>query len=67
MTTRSLLSGPITFTDAKARSVNILHALQYPSQKEAFYRCIEGHRALLAEVVAHHLGIKTADVDISPQ
>ncbi|KAM3543417.1 hypothetical protein ARSEF1564_003658 [Beauveria bassiana] len=67
MTRRSLLSGPITFTDAKARSVNILHALQYPSQKEAFYRRIEGHRALLAEVVAHHLGIKTADVDISPQ
>ncbi|KAH8719924.1 hypothetical protein HC256_000332 [Beauveria bassiana] len=67
MTTRSLLSGPITFTDAKARSVNILHALQYPSQKEAFYRRIEGHRVLLAEVVAHHLGIKTADVDISPQ
>ncbi|KAM3505217.1 hypothetical protein MY11210_008058 [Beauveria gryllotalpidicola] len=67
MTTRNLLSGPITFTDAKARSANILHALQYPSQRSAFYRRIEGHRALLAEVVAHHLGTKPAEVDISPQ
>ncbi|ATY63678.1 hypothetical protein CCM_07841 [Cordyceps militaris CM01] len=67
MATRSLLSGPITATDAKARSSNILHALQYPSQKDAFYKRIEGHRTLIAEVVAHHLGTKPSDIDISPQ
>ncbi|EFY84979.1 hypothetical protein MAC_08963 [Metarhizium acridum CQMa 102] len=67
MATRNLLSGPITLSSATGRSANVLHALQYPLRKLAFYSYIEGHRALLAEVIAHHLGIKPTDVDISPQ
>ncbi|OAR02927.1 hypothetical protein LLEC1_05693 [Akanthomyces lecanii] len=67
MATRPLLSGSITCSDAQARDSNILRALQYPSQRDAFYRRIESHRSLLAEVVAHHLGTEPAAVDISPQ
>ncbi|KAM3549085.1 hypothetical protein MY1884_008894 [Beauveria asiatica] len=67
MTTRNLLSGPITFSSATARSANVLHALQYPLRKLAFYSHIEGHRALLAEVIAHHLGTKPTDIEIAPQ
>lgn len=67
MTTRNLLSGPITFSSATARSANVLHALQYPLRKLAFYSYIEGHRALLAEVIAHHLGTKPTDIEIAPQ
>ncbi|OAR01764.1 hypothetical protein LLEC1_06112 [Akanthomyces lecanii] len=67
MTTRNLLSGPITLSSATGRSANVLHALQYPLRKLAFYRYIEGHRALLAEVIAHHLGTKPTEIVISPQ
>lgn len=65
MATRNLLSGPITLSSATSRSRNVLHALQYPAHKAAFYDYIEGHRALLAEVVAHHLGTEPANIDIS--
>ena len=67
MTTRNLLSGPITLSSATGRGANVLHALQYPLRKLAFYSYIEGHRALLAEVIAHHLGVEPTDIDISPQ
>ncbi len=67
MTTRNLLSGPITFSSAKGRDTDVLHALQYPLRKLAFYRYIEEHRALLAEVIAYHLGTKPADIEIAPQ
>lgn len=67
MTTRNLLSGPITLSEAQGRDKNILHALQYPKQKEAFYERIEGLRPLLADAVAHHLCVKSAQVTISPQ
>lgn len=67
MTTRNLLSGPITLSAATRRDRNTLHTLDYPQQREAFYNRIEGYRSLLADVVAHHLGIKPAETIISPQ
>ncbi|KAK8149964.1 hypothetical protein G3M48_004908 [Beauveria asiatica] len=67
MTTRQLLSGPITLSDATARSTNVLHALRYPLLKQAFYERVESHRALLAEVIAHHLGTRPTAVEISTQ
>ncbi|KAG6039880.1 hypothetical protein E4U41_001880 [Claviceps citrina] len=67
MTTRLLLSGPITLSGATARDNNVLHTLAYPRQKEAFYARIDSHRPLLADVVAHHLGIKSTNVIVSPQ
>lgn len=67
MTTRNLLSGPITLSDASRRSSNVLHALRYPLQTDALYRRIESQRALIAEVVAHHLGTKSTNVLVSPQ
>ncbi|QPG98623.1 hypothetical protein C2857_007799 [Epichloe festucae Fl1] len=67
MTTRPLLSGPITLSAARAKSSNVLHALAYPQQKEDFYERIERHRPLLAHVVAHHLGTESTEIDISPQ
>lgn len=51
MTTRSLLSGPSTLSSATARGANALHQLQDPLRKLAFYSYIEGHRALLAEII----------------
>ncbi|TQV94868.1 hypothetical protein IF1G_06879 [Cordyceps javanica] len=67
MATRSLLSGPVTLFDAEGRDRNILHALQYRKQEKAFCERIEGFRPLLTDVVAHHLSIKAAEVNISPQ
>ncbi|KAM3539304.1 hypothetical protein ARSEF1564_007800 [Beauveria bassiana] len=67
MATRDLLDGPITLSGATARSSNILHSLRYPSLKSAFYSRIESHRALLTEVIAHHLGVAPSAVDISSQ
>ncbi|KID72919.1 uncharacterized protein G6M90_00g004750 [Metarhizium brunneum] len=67
MTTRNLLSGPVTLSAATAKSRNVLHALEYPQQKEDFYKRMETHRPLLADLVAHHLGTKPPDVTISSQ
>lgn len=67
MTTRNLLSGPVTLSAATAKSRNVLHALEYPQQKETFYKRMETHRPLLADLVAHHLGTKPTDVTISSQ
>ncbi|EFY90683.1 hypothetical protein MAC_03263 [Metarhizium acridum CQMa 102] len=67
MTTRNLLSGPVTLSAATAKSRNVLHALEYPQQKENFYKRMETYRPLLADLVAHHLGTKPTDVTISSQ
>ena len=67
MTTRDLLSGPVTLSAARAKSSNVLHALAYPQQKEDFYKRIERHRQLLADVVAHHLSTKSTEITISSQ
>ncbi|RDA93520.1 hypothetical protein CP533_4006 [Ophiocordyceps camponoti-saundersi (nom. inval.)] len=67
MTTRNLLSGPVTLSTAEAKSRNVLHALAYPQQKEDFYKRMESHRPLLADIVAHHLGTKPTDILISSQ
>lgn len=67
MTTRDLLSGPITLSAAIAKSRDVLHALQYPHQKGEFYDCMESHRPLLCDIVAHHLRTKSSDVTVSPQ
>jgi len=66
MTTRNLLTGPVTLSSAMARDSNMLHALAYPQQKEAFYRRIEKLSPLLADLVAHHLGTKSTQVNIVP-
>ncbi|KAM0741640.1 hypothetical protein ACQRIT_004497 [Beauveria bassiana] len=67
MTTRSLLSGPITFSNAKGRAANVLEALLYPQRKLAFYDYIERRRDLVAEVIAHHFGVKPSEIQVSPQ
>lgn len=67
MTTRDLLSGPITLHDAKLRSSNVLHALRFPLQKRSFYARVERQRPLLSHVVAHHLATDPAKVTISGQ
>lgn len=67
MTTRNLLSGPVTLSAAEAKSSNVLHALAYSQQKQDFYKRIESRRPLLADVVAHHLGTKSTDIAISWQ
>lgn len=67
MITRDLLSGPVTLSAARANSRNVLQALGYPRQRDDFYQRIEGHRALLADVVAHHLGASPSDILISTQ
>jgi len=67
MTTRQLLSGPITLSDAKQASKNVLHALRFPLQKREFYARIERQRRLLSHLVAHHLNTNPASVTISGQ
>ncbi|KAM3449389.1 hypothetical protein NHJ6243_009979, partial [Beauveria neobassiana] len=67
MTTRNLLSGPITFSNAKGRAANVLEALLYSQRKLAFYDYIERRRDLVAEVIAHHFGVKPSEIQVSPQ
>ncbi|KAM3439878.1 hypothetical protein MY4824_002385 [Beauveria thailandica] len=67
MTTRDLLSGPITLSSAKSRGSNVLHALRFPLQKREFYARIERQRHLLSHLVAHHLNTDLANVTISGQ
>ncbi|KAM3513330.1 hypothetical protein MY11210_003014 [Beauveria gryllotalpidicola] len=67
MTTRNLLSGPITLSEAKSKSSNVLHALRYSLQKREFYARIERQRHLLSHIVAHHLNTDIASVAISEQ
>ncbi|EGX92473.1 hypothetical protein CCM_03846 [Cordyceps militaris CM01] len=67
MTTRDLLSGPITLSAAKLKSSNVLHALRFPLQKREFYARIERQRHLLSRLVAHHLNTDLASVTISGQ
>lgn len=67
MTTRNLLSGPITLSAAKGRSTNVLQSLLYPQRKLAFYSYIQERVELLAELVAHHLGTKPSEIQVSPQ
>lgn len=67
MTTRNLLAGTITLSAAKINSRNILCSLGFVDQKQKFYERIEGHRELLSEVIAHHLGTDAAVVTISGQ
>ncbi|KAM3547919.1 hypothetical protein ARSEF4850_009724 [Beauveria asiatica] len=67
MTTRNLLSGPITFSAANGRSTNVLQSLQYPRRKLAFYSYIQERVELLAELIAHHLGAKPSEIAVSPQ
>ncbi len=67
MTTRDLLSGPITLSAAKLKSSNVLHALRFPLQKPEFYARIERQRHLLSHLVAHHLNTNLASVTISGQ
>lgn len=67
MTTRNLLSGPITLSAAQDKAANILHALDYPQLKKDFYKRIEGYRPLLLDLVAHHLGAKLEDILVSDE
>ncbi|KAM3468886.1 hypothetical protein MY8738_010197 [Beauveria namnaoensis] len=67
MTTRDLLSGPITLSAAKLKGSNVLHALRFPLQKREFYARIERQRHLLSHLVAHHLNTDLANVTISGQ
>ncbi|TQV92473.1 hypothetical protein V2A60_007161 [Cordyceps javanica] len=67
MTTRDLLSGPITFSAASRRSTNVLQSLLYPQRKLAFYSYIQERFELLAELVAHHLGTRPDEILVAPQ
>ncbi|OAA51237.1 Aminoglycoside phosphotransferase [Beauveria brongniartii RCEF 3172] len=62
MTTRDLLSGPITLSAAKLKGSNVLHALRFPLQKREFYARIERQRHLLSHLVAHHLNTDLTNV-----
>ncbi|KAG6004919.1 hypothetical protein E4U43_000661 [Claviceps pusilla] len=64
MTTRDLLTGPITLSAALEKDDNVLHALTYPEEKKAFYVRLYRQRHLLSGVIAHHLGTKSTDIRI---
>lgn len=57
---RRLLRQNITYSMAKKEETNILHELGYWPQQNAFFDYIHEHRSLLAEIVAHHLGIHSS-------
>ncbi|TQS32150.1 hypothetical protein Golomagni_07544, partial [Golovinomyces magnicellulatus] len=67
MATREMLSGEITLEEAKAKSSNILHKLQYTSQREAFFQRMEKHRILLHRILAHHFDVTTREITMEPR
>ncbi|TQV90424.1 Aminoglycoside phosphotransferase [Cordyceps javanica] len=67
MITRNLLSGPITLSEAKLKSSNVMHALRFSLEKREFYARIERQRHLLSRTIAHHLNIDVARVTVSEQ
>lgn len=54
---RRLLRGEITYSAAKERETNILHALGYWSQQNQYFTFLHGKRHLIQAAVAHHLNL----------
>ncbi|KAL1885234.1 hypothetical protein Plec18167_001891 [Paecilomyces lecythidis] len=59
---RPLLRGEITYTSAKGKDSNILHELGYREQKIRYFTHLYRNRKLIETIVAHHLGLPSADV-----
>lgn len=66
MATRKLLSGPITLCEAKEKGFNVVHQLEYPQLKRAFFRRLEGQIDVIGTIVAHHLYVDPANCNVSP-
>lgn len=56
-TKRLLLQEAITYSEAKASYDNVVHELSYEDEQAKFYNRIYRHRAVIAALVAHHLGL----------
>ncbi|KAL2829548.1 hypothetical protein BDW59DRAFT_170557 [Aspergillus cavernicola] len=59
--TRQLLHEEITYSVARKREVNILHRLNYPSQKAQFFSLLESKRSWIQSIVAHHLNLQSTN------
>lgn len=63
--TRNLLRGQITYSEAKEKETNILRELSYPALAANFKNEIEKKSATISLVVAHHLHLTPNHVCVS--
>jgi hypothetical protein len=56
--TRSLLQGPVTYSEAKEEETNILQEITYVALAAKFKDQIEARSATIEALVAHHLNLK---------
>jgi hypothetical protein len=52
----------LSYEEAKDREVNILHRLGYLDKQRRLYSHLYRRQGLIAERVAHHLGLKSASI-----
>lgn len=62
--TRSLLRGPITYSEAKEEETNILQEITYVALAAEFRDQIEARSATIEALVAHHLNLKASTSNI---
>ena len=64
--TLDILGGKTTFAEAREEEDDMLVKLSYPQKRLALYNYIFSHRCEIAEIVSHHLNVRTsADCQIS--
>ncbi|QPG95177.1 hypothetical protein C2857_007774 [Epichloe festucae Fl1] len=66
MANRELLSGPITLSEAKEKVFDVVHRLEYPQLKRAFFQRLQSQSHLIRAIVAHHLGVDPVNCEVSP-
>jgi len=62
---RRLLRQNITYSAAKKEETNILHGLGYWPRQNAFFAYIHEHRSMVADIVGHHLNIRSSACQVA--
>lgn len=58
---RRIIRGEITYSAAKERETNVLHALGYWDQRNQYFKHLDERRDLLQAAVDHHLNLASSD------
>lgn len=58
---RRLLRGEITYSAAKERETNVLHALGYWDQRNQYFKHLDEKRDLIQTAVGYHLNLASSD------
>jgi hypothetical protein len=62
---RRLLGEEITYSTAKEKETNVLHALGYLEQRAKFFDYLDENRSSIQPLAAHHLGLSLESFHIA--